>query len=601
MKNKYIKHKLGFFVGVIFMMLTLGSCEKYLDKAPEATITEKDVFGSFVSFQGFAEEMYGCVTDYMHSGGIRDWQFADEVLSNDPFLFDQGNYWAQGGWTGVFYGPIIPVTNESRDKRIWPLCWYGIRKANLCLSKLDLLVDATQEEKDLIKGQALFFRGWFYFELMRYWGGLPYIDELLSPTAEFNLPRLNYRETALKAATDFRAAADLLPVDWDKTVAGQATLGNNHQRISKVFALTYLGKDLLFAASPMMNEESTGKASYDTELCKQSAAAFAEAIKVCNETGSYKLEPWETWTDNFWVWSPWNTKMSGGNEVIMNATVYEPWRVLYSTIYDVVPVLLQASSSQTSVPTQNIVKNYGMANGLPIDDPLSGYDPNDPWKNRDPRLYKDIIIDGDELVASSAAGIDRYAQLYNGGRHRRGNSGSVTGYYYKRWSPLGCNQWENKWYNFQTYAPFMRLADVYLMYAEAVLQGYGTAASSVPGSGLTAEQAVNLIRNRALLPDANSKYTASKDVFMELIIRERAVEFAFEGQRFNDLRRWNIAGEIKYREKTALDFDRGSDGKPINMKERVVITRVFEKKHNWLPFQVSFTKLYKEFPQNPGW
>ena len=582
------------------MMLTLESCEKYLDKAPEASITENDVFSNFVSFQGFIEELYCCETDYLHSGGVLDWQMADETLSNSVFPFDSGNYWAQAGWSGIFYGSIVPVDNEPRDKKIWPLCWYGIRKANISLSKLDLMIDGTQEEKDLIKGQALFFRGWFYFELMRYWGGLPYIDTVLSSSEEYSLPRLNYRETALKAAADFRAAADILPVDWDETVAGQTTLGDNRQRISKVMALAYLGKDLLFAGSPMMNEESTGNATFDADLCKESADAFAEAIDVCNTTGMFKLQSWETWTDNFWVWSPSNNTMSGGTEVIMNQTVANTWSVLYSALYNTIPAMI-GGGAPTVVPTQNYVKNYGMANGLPIDDPQSGYDPADPWANRDPRFYKDIIVDGDEVVASTAAGIDRYAQLYNGGRFRGGTRGSVTGYYYKKWSPLGNNKWETKWYDFQTYVPWMRLADVYLMYAEAVLQGYGTPQSVAEGSTLTAEQAVNKIRNRALLPNLDSKFTASKTAFMDDIIRERAVELAFEGQRFQDLRRWNLAGKAPYLNKTAIDFDRGADGKPINMKERVVITRVFEKKHNWLPFQVAETKLYKEFSQNPGW
>jgi hypothetical protein len=58
---------------------------------------------------------------------------------------------------------------------------------------------------------------------------------------------------------------------------------------------------------------------------------------------------------------------------------------------------------------------------------------------------------------------------------------------------------------------------------------------------------------------------------------------------------------MKYRLKTALDYDRGPNGKPINIQERVVVTKVFEKKHNWVPFQVSYTKLYEKFPQNPGW
>ncbi len=596
MKNRNIKYRLSLIVGVIIITLTLGSCEKYLDKAPEATLTEKDAYGNFRSFQGFVEEMYNCVTDYNKAGAWNQFLFADETLNNSPYSFDQGNYWNQGS---LFYGSTNTDGN-SRTKRIWPLCWYGIRKANLALSKLPLLTDGTQEEKDLIKGQALFFRGWFYFELMRYWGGLPYVDTVLVSTAEMKLPRLSYKETALKAARDFTDAAALLPVKWDETLAGKATLGNNQQRISKVFALAYLGKDLLYAASPMMNESSTGSATFDAELCKLSAKAFADAIKICDETGAYKLQSWASWTDNFWVWSPGNNTMSGGTEVIMNSTVFDRGRVRWSTVGATCPVEMGGNSSSVEVPTQNYIKNYGMANGLPIDDPLSGFNPNDPWKNRDPRFYKDIIVDGDQLVASSSAGADRYAQLYNGGRHKGGSKGSVTGYYYKRWSPLGCNQWENKWNNFQAYIPYMRLADVYLMYAEAVLQGYGSASASVPGS-ITAEEAVNIIRRRAQLPNLTSSYTATKDKFMDVIVRERAVELGFEGHRFHDLRRWNLAGDPKYKDKTALDFDRGANGKPINIKERVVITRVFDKKHNWLPFQVSFTKLYKEFPQNPGW
>lgn len=594
-RNRIFKH--SFIAGVLIMVLTLGSCESYLDKSPAATITEKDIFSNFKGFQGFVEEMYACITDYNKAGAWNVFSFADETLNNYQYSFDQGNYWDQ---SGLLYGTNNTVNNNSRDKRIWPLCWYGIRKANLTLSKLDLMVDATQEEKDLIKGQALFFRGWFYFELMRYWGGLPYIDKVLTSSDEMTIPRLTYKETALKAAKDFTDAAPLLPVNWDNILAGKATLGNNRQRISKVMALAYLGKDLLYAASPMMNESSTGNAVYDVELCKQAAQAFADAIKVCDETGMFKLQSWATWTDNFWVWSPGNATMSGGTEAIMNSIVFDQGRVRWSTVGATCPVEMGGNSSSVEVPTQNIIKNYGMANGLPIDDPNSGFNPNDPWTGRDPRFYKDIIIDGDQLVASSSAGSDRYAQLYNGGRHKGGSKGSTTGFYYKRWSPLGCNQWENKWNNFQSYIPYLRLADVYLMYAEAVLQGYGSASASVPG-GITAENAVNLIRNRATLPNLTSSYTATKDAFMETIIRERAVELAFEGHRWMDLRRWNLAGDAKYKDKTALDFDRGTNGKPINIKERVVITRVFDKKHNWLPFQVSFTKLYKGFSQNPGW
>ena len=71
--------------------------------------------------------------------------------------------------------------------------------------------------------------------------------------------------------------------------------------------------------------------------------------------------------------------------------------------------------------------------------------------------------------------------------------------------------------------------------------------------------------------------------------------------RFQDLRRWNLNGDPKYLSKTAIDFDRDVNGKPINLVERVVITRVADKKHNWLPIGVAATMLYPGFYQNPGW
>ena len=346
----------------------------------------------------------------------------------------------------------------------------------------------------------------------------------------------------------------------------------------------------------MMNEESTGSNTYDAELCKEAANAFWEAIKTCNETGMYTLQPWATWTDIFWVWSPGWRALPGGTEVIMDSPPYDPsiskWR-MFTT-----PIRMGGTNGVVEYPTHNYIKNYGMANGLPIDAAGSGFNPDDPWTGREPRFYKDIIVDGDKIVSSNTSGVDQYAQMYTGGLHR-----TPSGYYYKRYSPIGYNKWDNPGFNYFTcYLPFMRLTDVYLMYAEAVNWGYGSPMAEVTTSGLTDAQAVNAIKNRAQLPDVDSKFLGSPQSFMEMLIQERAVEFAFEtNHRFNDLRRWNISGQEKYLNKTGLEFQRGTDGKPINMVERVITRRVVEKKHNWFPFKQSFTMLYPGFPQNPGW
>lgn len=600
--NKRKKNNgIQFILYIFILALGFASCEDYLDKAPESDISDNDVYGNFMSFQGFIEEMYNCIADphkAMAGNHYYNSFFDDATLSNSPLPWDDGNYWfAQDR---ILTGSVN-TDNGTMNKRIYPLAWYAIRKANLALASLDLMTSATQEERDLIAGQAYFFRGFFHLELMQYYGGLPYIDTLLVASQEMKVPRLSYRETALKAAIDFRKAADLLPINWDNTTAGKMTFGNNALRASKIEALGYLGRNLLYAASPMMNESSTGVNAYDTELCKQAAEVFAEAIKLCNETGAYKLEPWETRTNNFWVWSPGNRERPGGTEVIRNQSIYDVSYTRWCTNRTSNPVQFGAGNTRVEVPTHNYVENYGMANGLPLDDPASGYDPEDPFSNREPRFYVDIVVDGNRIVNSTSAGANQFAQLFNGGIHKGGAQGSVTGYLYRKYTPLGCNQWDRGWDNFQAYQPRLRLGDIYLMYAEAVLWGYGSAKASATGINLTSEQAFNTIRNRALLPNIDQKFLATKESFMEEIIRERAVELAFEGLRWFDLRRWNLLGEMKYREKYALDYDRGSDGKPINIQKRLVTTRVVEKKHNWLPLPVNDISLYAEFPQNPGW
>jgi hypothetical protein len=599
MKIKYPK-----ITGIVFLMLILfsTSCEDYLDKAPGADISEKDVYGNFRSFQGFVEEMYNCIMDPDKGGAWNKYMFADETLNNKPYAFDNGNYW---GNEAYFYGVSPnPTSSNPRDRRIWEYAWYGIRKANLALEKIDEpgLFEGTDEEKNLIKGQALFFRAWFYFEISRFWGGMPYVTRVLSPTESLvtdEFKRLNFQETALKMADDFRAAADLLPNHWDESVAGQATKGHNRDRINKFHALGYLGKALLYAASPMINEEATGQNVFNAELAAKSAQAFGELLTLADQTGTYKLQTWATWTDNF---VKTNNLRPGGTECIMLPIIYDRTRVRWSAIGATVPSSFGLNSgSDADVPTHNYVQNYGMANGLPITDPASGYNPNDPWTGREPRFYKDIVIDGEKWW--STAGPDQFAQLYNGGRHRSQiNPPSVTGYYQKKFNGMGPNFSSSIANGIQEYVPYLRLADVYLMYAEAVnfMPNGGPQATS-GNYTLTAEQAMNVIRNRAQLPNLLSRYTANKDVFFEEIVRERAVELAFEGNRFCDLRRWNRNGDPRYLNKTAIDFDRGQNGKPINIRERVVVKRVAEKKHNWLPIQVKFTKIYPGFPQNPGW
>jgi len=596
------------FCFAILSVAGLTGCKKYLDKAPGANVSPTDAFINFTNFQGFTEELYSTVPEFTSKTWACDWILGDEIIHKTGVTwlneqFDNGDSWS---WTRSEWISWLDGQSYNTDpttgfgKGLWPNAWYGIHKANLGLANLDKL-NGTQEEKDLIKGQLLFFRGWFHFELMSYWGGLPYIDTVLSSSGKLQLPRLSYQAMADRAAKDLRAAADLLPVDWDNTAAGQATLGKNQLRVTKVAALGYLGKNYLYAGSPLMNRSSTGNASFDAGYCKKAADAFAELLKLVDSHATWvKLIDFAHYSNLFYTNG--GSFIPGYPESIFENPVYSSW--FAGSPWGPSSIFVDENiGGGYASPNARFVENYGMANGLPIDDPASGYDPSNPWVNRDPRFYHDIEIDGDQQIKGSAPADKekyRYANLSNTGFSRDNTSVGRTGYLLRKLTPMTANSIDNFPNNYM-HLSYMRLADVYLMYAEAVLQGYASATSMGPNY-LTPQQAVNVIRDRCGAGEVGAAYVADKDRFMGEIIRERAMELGFEEEiRYNDLRRWLLAGQTKYQEKTAIDFDRGPGNQPINIKERVLVTRKFADKDYWLPLKISDVNLYVTLNQNPGY
>lgn len=628
--SKYKSACLALALGCSLALTT--SCTDYLDKSPESDVSPEAAFKNFKNFQGFTEELYLCIPDFSKSYWTTCWNWGEDDIQAVGFDYlmgykvDQGDFWGWqkefDGWGACFMDQgdtFDPLAPDGRFKRgLWKAAWYGIRKANLGLENMDLMTAATQEEKNTIKGQLLFFRGWLHFQLMQYFGGLPYIDHAIAADQPMTLPRETCQACAEKAAKDFREAAELLPIDWDKSSVGRNTLGKNGFRINKITALAYEGKSLLWAASPLVKNcddkmNVNGNAStydYDTNYAQQAAEALGELLALV-ETGQtqYKLVDFADYSDLFYTWNK-NMLPPGSTENILRDIPTDAWQNSHFGVFTEFGGSILTGGKAASQPTANYVNYYGMANGLPLDDPESGFDPTHPWKNRDPRFYHDIVYDGVKVVEGAIEpDANRYANLYTGGTYRDDINESRTGYLLYKFIPMIANNYDmgstyNKLY---IDVPYLRLADCYLMYAEACAAVGGATAKAK--CSLTALDAVNKIRERAGVAGVAAKFTGNKDKFMDEVRRERAVELAFEGHRFNDLRRWLLLDKAPYNIKTSQEFVRAGEFDPKNpqntevsgFKEKTILTRHFTSKHWWMPLKKKDTSIYPEMFQNPGW
>lgn len=612
------------WVSVLAGALGMTSCTDYLDKAPETDYEQTDPYKNFQNFQGFVEELYDCIPivsnnkDAGHTcfnyGEDEYWE--PQELRMQAKSVDDGDFWA---WTTAYYGypnnqGTVGGTSRNDKGNLWGMAWYAIRKANEGIANLDQLAGATQEERDLIEGQLYFFRAWFHFMLMEWWGGLPYIDTVLSPDETPTLPRLSWHECAEKCVADFDHAKDLLPIDWDDTTVGKLTLGNNNNRINRVMCLAYKGKTLLWAGSPLMNWASGGSQAYNEDLCKRGADALGEALTLIESTHRYELADFSQYNDIFLVHNSGN-KLNGLKEIIFyeNLLQYDSrWR--WNMINDFRPPTMEASGIKC-YPTANYVNYFGMKNGYPIKDmtkadATSGYNPAYPWQNRDPRFYKIIMFDG--MAYKGNGGEGNSVELFTGGsesEEKDGKKGCFTGYMNMKFCPQDMSN-SNRDNNIVVLG-LMRLADVYLMYAEAAAVGYGGAQGKSPNYAKTAEQAVNVIRTRAQMDPVLPQFLSDTESFLSEVRRERAVELAFEGFRFMDLRRWMLLTKSPYTLKTKIEFDRADpdnfdyehpENNPIrNLREEVLVERSYTDRHYWYPLNRDDVNMYEGFNQNPGW
>ena len=663
---KHINNIIG--IAALSLALGLTSCTDYLDKTPDSDVNPETAFKNFTNFQGFVEEIYNCIPKKESCYWCTSFNWGEDEIMNtgggDTHItahFDLGDYrhWYdeqdKGGQQSWLNRPgSNPTSTDKFAHSLNGHAWYSVRKANLGLQNLDKMTDATKEEKDFIKGQLLFFRAWWHHQQMEWWGGIPYIDRVLAADEEFNLPRLSFRECAEKCAEDYRAAADLLPDNWDNSTIGKKTLGKNDLRITKVCALGYLGKVLLWAASPLnvvgaeMGASKNGDTyKYDADMARRAAEALGEAIAHI-EAGStpYSLALYNYAEDDasnrpgYGIYDHIAAKGSANNYSDIFRTTGQSWRMpgsVEAIMRGPMPDIngsnwnfaklwgpkvnnLVEHDAIIHMPTANYINYaYGMENGLPLDDPDSGFDPTHPFANRDPRFYHDIMFDGFKFLLTASDDKEfQYLQMYTGGNMvptgnpARNADGSRTGYFCQKLVPHQCNKYDGM-YNWggalQTYLPYMRVADIYLLYAEAGAAASG--ASFQAKCSVTAEGAINVLRDRVGAGHVASKFTGDQKKFIDEVRRERACELAFEGFRWQDLQRWLLLTEYPFNIKTRQEFKRVGNydfenqdpryAEVTGWSETVIVERNLSTKHYLLPLKESEVYLYAEYPQNPGW
>lgn len=671
---KYFNNMKSLLCGSMLLLAagaSLTSCTDWLEKDPEAIVAEDEAFKNYRNFQGYIEEIYSLIPDKEKINYCTSWNLGDDAVHNPEgyahmdHQVDLGNY--RNWWNnGQFW------LNGARSS-MWTNSWYSIRKCNMGIANIKSLV-GTDEERNLLLGQMYFFRAWWHFELMCYFGGLPYIDEAFEADQIPELPRLSFQECAKRCAEDFLRAYDLLPLDpqgWDETLAGQQTFQKNDLRINKFMALCYLGKCYLWAGSPLMKEmerakdggvpqllgaSSNGKTyDYDVEYCKKAAEYLGKALDlVAKGQVTYKLaeykysdiynhvrdEKAETNYSDIFYTEKQAWKQPGTCEAIFRGLSPDGntsnWNC--AKIFGPKVAGLVDHDNIIHHPTANLIDQYGMANGQPIYlvrngelvlNPQSGWDPEHPYKNRDPRFYHDIVFDGFHYVLSTD-GLSpeqkklEYCDLFTGGAMRAVDNASSTGYFIQKLIPHQMNEGD-RWYdwdhNFHCYLPYMRLADIYLMYAEAraAIAAGVSDLSAKPEycPTLSAIDAINALRDRVNSSDYPMEHVPAnlrdtREHFIDEVRRERAVELSFEGFRWCDLQRWLLLTEPPYTVKYSHEFERletadwfkshdPKDAKIGNFHREPLITRDLKSKHYWFPLPDKDIYLYEGFPQNPGW
>lgn len=523
--------KFKFITGLLLGASVLAtSCQKdFLDRNPLDVYSNPSLWAS-------EKDAMAALT-----GVYNGWESADNIIYMDAATDNAYNPYPWEGYTNFGNGFITPTDGSAANR--WS--FKNIQRANWLLENIDV-APMADEIKNRIKAEARFLRTYQYFISTQLYGDMPLVTTNITPEEANTIPQTSKADVQKFMLAELTEIAEILPVSYS---------GNDVGRITKGAALS------LKARIELYTQDFT--------------AAVASYEKVMGL--GYSLFP--SYVDLF---RPQNENNS---EVILDVQYKENDSENW-----VLGVLSSSSFGGWSsvVPTQALVDGYEMANGKTITEAGSGFDPKDPYANRDPRLQASVVVPGSLFEGRYYNPIESSSSDFY-----LGDNNSKTGYSIRKHAPF-LSDFADIWNTGQN-AIVIRYAEVLLGYAEAKIE-LGQTDQSV-------YDAINKVRERAGMPKVDQAVYAGQAKLRELVRRERNVELALEGLRLFDIQRWKIGEEVMNAKLygAPLGTVDPTNGKLTLGSEHIFVEdRIFSAKNYLWPVPQAQIDVNKNLKQNPG-
>ena len=578
--------KINNIIGIGLGVLALASCGDKMDYK-EYDIYDKDYVSSNFTYVG------NLMTDIYNFADYDFGQnFSGAILGSAS---DESEYAKSGNSIQDLYDGAWSPSNAH--SYMWSNMYNGIADCNLVLSQFQGLTFSDNSlnsdyEQQLYryknyKWEARFWRAYFYFNLVRQYGGVPLITKSVVGN---NVEEIN-KTPRTSSDSIFQYIFDECNTVKDSIIADYTNLGNmalNTQetgRADKLAVLALRARAALYWASPLFNT-SNDKQRYYT-----AAKYTKELLDACDARGKKLAADYSSlWAVDNWSNEKVTCEILFGRRIYGNGTggasaVFEGYNY---------PVGIEGGAGG-NCPTQTLVDAYEMQkSGLGINESGSGYNESNPYTGRDPRLDATIAKNGDVWPTSYKTALQTY---YGGTNGEPISGGTPTGYYIKKYCHGTINLAANSKYKADnhTWITF-RLGEFYLNMAEALYKYLGSPTATTTEFPTSAIDYINKIRERVKMPDF--PITLSNDAFWAKYENERMVELAFEGHRFWDVRRWKEAPTY-FKNILEMKLTKAEDG--TITYTRNTVSRQWDDKMYFFPIPQTEIMKNKNLTQNPGW